>query len=310
MSPSRSPNIYNETEKANVDFTFVVAGFSFSGAGQNAGLAFTHLRSWDERRVLTNSAQCRGATRLRRLHAESATPRSSAGAALGAGAGPVVRLRPVHGRSRQYRSCRADAVPQPGAGDGGAESPAGLCAPQRLDDTPQLHIDIDQAKANTQGVALANVNSTLSAAWGSAYINDFIDRGRVKRVYMQGDAPYRMTPEDLNRWYVRTSTGAMAPFSSFASAAGPRSPHADPLQWPSRHRASGRGHAGRFSGTATQEMHKIFNKLPKAVGYELTGLSYQEQASGSQAPALYALSILVIYLCLAASMRAGRFRCR
>jgi multidrug efflux pump len=173
--------------------------------------------------------------------------------------------------------------------------------PNALDDSPQLHIDIDQAKANSQGVALTNVNSTLSAAWGSSYINDFIDRGRVKRVYMQGDAPFRMTPEDLNRWYVRSATGTMAPFSSFATSrwtTGPSSltryngfPAIELL---------GAGKPGVSSGTATKEMYKIFDKLPKTVGYELTGMSYQEEASGSQAPALYALSILVIYLCLAA----------
>ena len=90
--------------------------------------------------------------------------------------------------------------------------------PNSLDDTPQLHIDIDQAKASALGVSLADINSTLSAAWGATFINDFIDRGRVKRVYMQGDAPFRMTPQDLDRWYVRSASGTMAPFSSFATA--------------------------------------------------------------------------------------------
>ena len=173
--------------------------------------------------------------------------------------------------------------------------------PNSLDDTPQLHINIDQPKANTLGVLLSNVNSTLSAAWGSTYINDFLDRGRVKRVYMQGDAQYRMKPEDLNRWYVRNTAGDMTPFSSFASAnwtMGPASltryngfPSIELL---------GVGAPGVSSGTALQEMDAIFKQLPKDIGYEVTGLSYQEQASGAQAPLLYGLSILVIYLCLAA----------
>jgi multidrug efflux pump len=173
--------------------------------------------------------------------------------------------------------------------------------PNSLDDTPQLHVAIDQAKASALGVSLADINSTLSAAWGSSYINDFIDRGRVKRVYMQGDAPYRMTPQDLDRWYVRSANDTMAPFSSFATSRwtiGPASLTrynglpAIELQ--------GQGAPGVSTGTALAEMRKLAEQLPKDVGLETTGLSYQEEASGAQAPALYALSILVIYLCLAA----------
>jgi multidrug efflux pump len=173
--------------------------------------------------------------------------------------------------------------------------------PNSLDDTPQLHIQIDQPKASALGVSLGDVNSTLSAAWGSTFINDFVDRSRVKHVYMQADAPYRMTPQDLDRWYVRSSHGGMAPFSSFATSSwtvGPASltrynglPSIE-LQ--------GAGAPGVSSGTATKEMAKLFQQLPKDAGYELTGLSFEEEASGAQAPALYGLSILVIYLCLAA----------
>jgi hydrophobe/amphiphile efflux-1 (HAE1) family protein len=173
--------------------------------------------------------------------------------------------------------------------------------PNSLDDTPQLHIDIDQAKADALGVSLSNINSTLSAAWGSTYINDFIDRGRVKRVYMQGDAPFRMTPEDLNRWYVRANDGSMAPFSSFAGASWTQGPASlTRYNGLPAIELMGMGAPGVSSGTALAEMDKIIKKLPRDVGYELTGLSYQEEASGAQAPALYALSILVIYLCLAA----------
>src|SRR3984957_11012479 len=173
--------------------------------------------------------------------------------------------------------------------------------PNSLDDTPQLHISIDQDKASAQGVSLADINSTLSAAWGTTFINDFIDRGRVKRVYMQGDAPYRMTPQDLDRWYVKSANGTMAPFSSFATSRwtiGPASLTrynglpAIELQ--------GQGASGVSTGTALAEMRTLAQQLPKDVGIEATGLSYQEEASGAQAPALYALSILVIYLCLAA----------
>src|SRR3954467_7208407 len=292
---------FNETEKANVEFTFVVAGFSFSGAGQNAGLAFTHLRPWDERKGFANSAQ--------------SVAQRAFGAFMGIRDAQIYPLVPPSvqelGQSAGFDLFLEDRgnighTALMGArnqvlGMAMQDTLLAFVRPNALEDSPQLHVDIDQAKANSQGVALTNVNSTLSAAWGSTYINDFIDRGRVKRVYMQGDAPFRMAPEDLNRWYVRTTTGTMAPFSSFATSrwvTGPSSltryngfPAIELL---------GAGKAGVSSGTATQETYKIFGKLPRTVGYELTGLSYQEQASGSQAPALYALSILVIYLCRAA----------
>jgi len=294
-------NYYATDEKDNVEFTFAVAGFSFSGSGQNAGLAFTHLTPWDERKGFKNSAQSVAQRafghfmQIRDAQIYPLVPPSVQ--ELGQSAGFDIFMEDRgnigHAELMKNRNVVLGMAMQ---------TPAlAFVRPNSLDDAPQLHVDIDQAKANTQGVALANVNSTLSAAWGSGYINDFIDRGRVKRVYMQGDAPYRMSPEDLNRWYVRNSSGQMAPFSSFASTrwtTGPASltryngfPAIELL---------GAGKPGVSSGTATEEMGKIFEKLPKTVGYELTGLSYQEQASGSQAPFLYALSILVIYLCLAA----------
>jgi len=173
--------------------------------------------------------------------------------------------------------------------------------PASLDDTQQLHINIDQEKANTLGIATTDIDSTLSSAWGSSFINNFIDHDRVKRVYMQGDAPYRMSPADLNRWYVRSNTGTMAPFSSFATANWTLGPATLNRYngFPSIE-IQGQGAPGISSGTALQEMDKIFQKLPQGISYELTGLSFQEQQSGAQAPALYALSILIIYLCLAA----------
>jgi multidrug efflux pump len=173
--------------------------------------------------------------------------------------------------------------------------------PNSLDDTPQLHIDIDQAKANTLGISLADANATLSAAWGGNFVNNFIDRARVKRVYLQGDAPFRMTPQDLSRWYVRTATGDMAPFSSIATPSWTVGPT-------SLTRYNGFGSIdlqgvpapGVSTGTALKEVDKLFQQLPQGVGYELTGLSFQEEAAGAQAPALYGLSIFIIYLCLAA----------
>ena len=292
---------YLEDEKANVDFTFVIAGFSFSGAGQNAGLAFTRLKDWDQRKGKQNTAQ---AVAQRAFMKFMQLPDAQVFALvppsvqeLGQSSGFDIQMQDRgnvgHAALMGYRNQVLGMAMQNRKLQG--------VRPNSLDDTPQLHINIDQPKANTLGVLLSNVNSTLSAAWGSTYINDFLDRGRVKRVYMQGDAQYRMKPEDLNRWYVRNTAGDMTPFSSFASAnwtMGPASltryngfPSIELL---------GVGAPGVSSGTALQEMDAIFKQLPKDIGYEVTGLSYQEQASGAQAPLLYGLSILVIYLCLAA----------
>jgi multidrug efflux pump len=294
-------NYYLDKEKANVDFVFSVAGFSFAGSGQNTGMAFTHLRDWSERKGSRNTSVAIANRAMRTFF-----PMKEA---------QVFAIVPPSvqelGNATGFDLEMEDKGNVGHAGLIAARNQLlGLAAkdpllmgvrPNSLDDTPQLHVDIDQAKASALGVSIADINSTLSAAWGSTFINDFIDRGRVKRVYMQGDAPYRMTPQDLDRWYVRSATGTMAPFSSFATSSwtiGPASL--------SRYNGlpaielQGQGAPGVSTGTALKEMTKLFQQLPKDIGFEPTGLSYQEEASGAQAPALYALSILVIYLCLAA----------
>jgi multidrug efflux pump len=173
--------------------------------------------------------------------------------------------------------------------------------PNGLDDTAQLHIDIDQDKATALGLSLADVDNTLSSAWGGTFINDFVDRGRVKQVYMQADAPYRMVPEDLRRWYVRSSTGEMTPFSSFANyhwTVGPAK--LERFNGVGSLELQGTPAPGQSSGTAMNEVQKLFAQLPKGVGLEWTGLSYQERQAGSQTYALYGLSILIVFLLLAA----------
>jgi multidrug efflux pump len=292
---------YLDNEKKNVDFVFAVAGFSFAGSGQNTGIAFTKLKDWSERKGSANTSV------------------SIAGRAMG-------HFFPQ--RDAQVFAIVPPSVQELGNATGfdleledrgslgheglmnARNQLLGLAAknpllmgvrPNSLDDTPQVHVDIDQAKASALGVSLADINTTLSAAWGSSYINDFIDRGRVKRVYMQGDAPYRMTPQDLDRWYVKSANDTMAPFSSFATARWTVGPAAlTRYNGLPAIEIQGQGAPGVSTGTAMAEMRKLAQQLPKEVGLEATGLSYQEEAAGSQAPALYALSILVIYLCLAA----------
>ncbi len=173
--------------------------------------------------------------------------------------------------------------------------------PNGQDDTPQLHVDIDQSKAGALGLSLADIDSTLSSAWGGTFINNFVDHGRVKRVYMQGDAPFRSSPEDMGAWFVRGATGTMAPFSAFSSAYWTTG--AAQLQRYNGQPAleiQGQSAPGKSSGAAMKEMERLIGKLPKGIGFEWTALSFQERLSGSQAPALYGLSILVVFLCLAA----------
>jgi multidrug efflux pump len=168
------------------------------------------------------------------------------------------------------------------------------------EDTAQLHIDVDQAKAAAQGVTQASINSTISTALGGQYITDFIDRNRVKRVFVQADAPFRSSPEDLNHFYVRASNGTMTPFSAFASShwiLGPQ--RLERFNGQAAFEIQGQPAPGASSGAAMNEMEKLASQIP-GVGVEWTGLSFQERLSGDQAPALYALSLLVVFLCLAA----------
>jgi multidrug efflux pump len=288
-------------EKANVDFTFTVAGFSFQGAGQNAGIAFSHLRDWDQRKGAQNSAQAIANRAMRKFFvlptAQVYSLVPPAVQELGNSSGFDIEMEDRgnvgHAGLIQARNMLLGLA---------ARDPVfAQVYPNSLDDTPQLHIDIDQSKANALGVATADIDATLSTAWGGAFVNNFIDRARVKRVYLEGDAPYRMVPQDLDRWYVRSATGTMAPFSSFSTASWAIGPSTLTRYngLPSIE-INGTPAPGVSSGTALQELAKVFAQLPKNIGYELTGLSYQEEASGAQAPALYALSIFIVYLCLAA----------
>ena len=169
------------------------------------------------------------------------------------------------------------------------------------DDTPQLEVTVDQEKAGAFGLSLDDINTDLSAAWGGKYVNDFVDRSRVKKVYVQADAPFRMLPEDFDRWYFRNGKGEMVPFRSIGEAHWTYGPmQLERYNGVSAVRIQGRAAAGESSGTAMLEMERLMGELPEGIGYQWTGMSFQERLSGSQAPFLYALSILVVFLCLAA----------
>jgi multidrug efflux pump len=173
--------------------------------------------------------------------------------------------------------------------------------PNGQDDTPQLAIDVDHARAGAMGLTTADINSALSAALGGAYVNDFVDRGRIKKVFVQADAPFRMKPEDLERWYVRNAQGQMTPFSAFATSHWTiGSPRLERYNGISSMNVQGSPAPGKSSGEAMKTMERLAAQLPAGIGYEWTGLSLQEREAGAQAPALYALSILVVFLLLAA----------
>jgi len=289
-------------EKDAVQSVFTVSGFSFAGAGQNAGLAFVRLKDFDVRKSASLKAQ---AVAGRAMGAFGAQFRDAmvfaivppAVSELGNSSGFDFQLQDTGGVGHETLMNARNMMLGMAAQD---PNLVGV-RPNGQDDTPQLKIEVDQAKAGALGLTTADINSALSAAWGGSYVNDFIDRGRVKKVYIQADAPYRMTPEDLNRWYVRNDSGQMVPFPAFASASWTYgSPRLERYNGLSSVNLQGSPAPGKSSGDAIAAMEKIAAKLPSGVGYEWTGLSAQELEAGNQAPALYAISILVVFLLLAA----------
>jgi len=173
--------------------------------------------------------------------------------------------------------------------------------PNGQEDSPQFKLDIDDVRAGALGVSLADINSVLATAWGSSYVNDFIQNGRVKKVYLQADARYRMLPEDINSWYVSNKNGEMVPFSAFSAARWQYgSPRLERYNGIPSAEIMGQAAPGVSTGEAMAEMEKMADQLPAGFGYEWTGLSYEEKHAGAQAPALYAISLLVVFLSVAA----------
>ncbi|HWK36962.1 efflux RND transporter permease subunit [Sphingomonas sp.] len=288
-------------DKANVEGVFTISGFSFAGQGQNAGLAFIKLKPWADRKGAENKAQAIAGRAMgpfsqykdAMIFALVPPAVQELGNATGFDLWLVDRANAGHDQLLQKRNMMLGMAMQ--------EQRVSQVRPLSLDDAPQLKIDIDQDKAGALGLDLASINSAISSAWGGAYVNDFIDRGRVKRVYLQADEPYRQSPEDFANFYVRGANGAMAPFSAFATINWIKAPvqltryNGQPAM-----QIQGAPAPGVSSGTAMAAMSEIQGKLPPGTGLEWTGLSYEEQLSGGQAPALYALSLLIVFLCLAA----------
>ncbi|GAB2181155.1 efflux RND transporter permease subunit [Denitratisoma sp. agr-D3] len=292
---------FMEEQKEAVDSVFTVTGFSFGGSGQNTGLAFINLKDWSVRkRPDLKVAAVAGKAMGRFMGFRDALAFAFAPPAvveLGNATGFDFQLQDRAGLGHQALMDARNQL----LGMAGQNPLLMAVRPNGQDDTPEYKLDIDTAKAGAMGLTQADINSVLQTAWGSAYVNDFIDKGRVKRVYLQGDAPARMDPKDFDKWYVKNSAGDMVPFSSFATAHWAYgSPRLERYNGQSSVEIMGQAAPGRSSGEAMAAMEEMAAKLPAGIGYEWTGLSYQERMSGSQAPALYAISLLVVFLCLAA----------
>ena len=288
-------------EKDNVTSLFTVAGFSFSGRGQNSGIAFVRLKDWSER---TRAEQSAKAVAYRAMGMLSVVKEAfifaftpPAVMELGNATGFDMQLQDRgnlgHAALMAARNQLLGMA---------AQNPALVgVRPNGLEDTPQFQVSLDREKASALGLSLSDVNTTLSAAWGSTYVNDFMDQGRIKKVYLQSDAPYRMLPEDLFRWEVRNNLGQMVPFSTIMTSHwGYGSPQLERYNGAPSREIMGAAAPGRSSGEAMDIMEQIAGKLPPGISLSWTGLSYEERLAGSQAPALYAISILVVFLCLAA----------
>jgi len=288
-------------EGKNVAGVFTVSGFSFTGQGQNAGLAFVRLKPWEDRKGSANRAPAIAARAMGAFAGFrdglifTIIPPSVQ--ELGNATGFDFELTDVAGIGHD----RLVAAQGQLLGMAAKDPRLAGVRPNSLPDQPQLKIDVDQDKAQALGVNIADVNSTISAGWGSAYINDFIDRGRVKRVFIQADAPFRLKPEDLADFYVRGTNDQMVPFTTLASTHWQSAPvQLNRYNGVPAMELLGVPGPGQSSGAALKAMEELQAKLPPGTGFEWTGLSYEERLAGGQAKSLYGLSLLIVFLCLAA----------
>ncbi len=292
---------FMNSEKDNVASVFAVAGFSFGGNGQNTGIAFVRLKDWSLRKDVAQKAPAVAGRAMGKLlqikDAMVFTFAPPAVLELGNATGFDMQLQDIGGVGHDaLMAARNQLLGM------ASQNPAMVgVRPNGQEDTPQYKIDIDQQKATALGLQLSEINRVLSVGWGSSYVNDFLDRGRVKKVFIQGDASSRMLPEDLNKWFVRNAAGQMVPFSAFATGkwiyASPRLERYEGL--PSVE-ILGTPAPGQSTGAAMNAMEEMVAKLPPGIGMSWTGVSLEERESGSQTPQLYALSLLIVFLCLAA----------
>lgn len=294
-------NYLLQDEKKNVVSVFSIIGSGPGGNGQNVARMFVRLKHWDERTGPDDTSFAiidRATTafsKIKEARVFASSPPAISG--LGNSAGFDMELEDHAGLGHAELMKARDTLLAAAA----KEPLLTRVRHNGLDDSPQLQVNIDQRKAQALGVSIDDINNTLKTAWGSTYVNDFLDRGRVKKVYVQGAAPYRMLPDDIYRWYVNNSSGAMVPFSAFANSTWTSgSPRLERYNGNAALEIVGEAATGVSTGTAMDIMERLVSQLPNGIGLEWTGMSYQERLSGAQAPALYAISLLVVFLCLAA----------
>jgi multidrug efflux pump len=290
-----------DPQKEVLDTVFTIAGFGFGGIGQNMGMAFVKLKDWSLRKQPDQTVQAfaqraSGAlSQIREAQVFAVVP--PAVLELGNAGGFDLQLQDVAGIGHDALLAARNQFLGMAAQD---KRLAGV-RPNGMEDAPEFTVDIDNAKAGALGVSVADINDTLAIAWGGVYVNDFLDRGRIKKVYAQADAPARMTPEDLDKWYVRNKAGEMVPFSAFTTKRWSfGSPQLERYNGSPSLNIQGQAAPGLSTGDAMKAVEEIAAKLPDGVSYSWTGVSYEELRAGAQAPALYALSVLVVFLCLAA----------
>ncbi|EIJ46508.1 cation/multidrug efflux pump protein [Herbaspirillum sp. GW103] len=289
-------------QKDAVSGIFAVSGFSFAGSGQNMGFAFIKLKPWDERKgpglSVTDVAAKAGAAFARIRDARVFAFAPPAVSELGNATGFDLMLKDEanlgHAALMQARNQLLGILSQ--------DKRLVAVRPNGLEDTPEFRLHVDTDKAGALGVSMSDINDTIATAWGSSYVNDFIDKGRVKKVMLQADAQYRMLPSDLDRWYVRNSAGTMVPFSAFSTASwASGSPRLERYNGVPSMEILGMALPGAASsGQAMAIVEAALAKMPPGIGYEWTGLSLQEKASSGKTGILYSISILIVFLALAA----------
>ncbi|MBP0617685.1 efflux RND transporter permease subunit [Jiella mangrovi] len=292
---------YLDKEKANVASVFAALGFSFSGSGQNNALVFVKLKDFDDRTAASAAAsaiagRAMGAfSQIRDATVIALSPPAIRG--LGTAGGFDMYLRDTGGVGYdKLEAATGQLIAE-------ANSDSQLSAVRRSGQSqqPQFKIDIDDRLAGALGVSVSDINTTLSTAWAGSYVNDFLNKDRVKKVYVQADAPFRMTPNDINRWYVRNDSGEMVPFSAFTKTSWTKgAPQRQRYNGISAVEIQGSPAEGLSSGQAMNRMQELVSKLDGGFTVAWTGQSYQERLSGSQSTSLYAISIVVVFLCLAA----------
>ena len=288
-------------EKGTIANFFTVVGFGFAGSAQNSAMAFANLENWSKRdshdqSVFSLVGRMMGALySVKDASIFAMFPPSII--SIGNASGFDFQLTDRAGLGHEKLLAARNQL----LGMASQNPKLMAVRPNGLEDVAQLKLDVDEQKAGSLGLSIADINSTLQQVWGSLYINDFLDNGRIKKVFMQADAEYRMNPEDMGKWYVRNGKGDMVPFSSFSSMRwGYGSPKLERFNGASSMNIQGSPAPGVSSGEAMAEMEKMASQLPEGIGYEWTGISYEERVAGSQAPILYAFSVLIVFLCLAA----------